>query len=137
MSQRTRFLARLFGLFLLGLAAPMAINRAEVLQAIAAIVQSPAFLFTYGMIALVLGLSIVLTHNVWKGGAATVVVTLVGWVLLLRSVILLFIPTPAVGRLYEITHFPDLYYAYLGVIAVLGFYLIYSGFSRDGASKPA
>lgn len=137
MTQRTRFLARLFGLFLLCLAAPMAINRGEVLQAIGAIVRAPAFLFTYGMIALVIGLSLVLTHNVWKGGPATIVVSAVGWLMLARSVVLLLLPTAAVGQLYEAVHFGDLYYGYVGVLVLLGFYLAYSGFRGDGASAMA
>jgi hypothetical protein len=128
MTQRTRFLARLFGLFLLCLAVPMAVNRGEALTAIGAIVRAPDLLFTYGMIALVIGLSIVLTHNVWKGGAVPVIVSAVGWLMLARAVVLLFLPVRMVGRLYDAVRFADLYYGYVVVILVLGLYLTYSGF---------
>jgi len=130
MTERSRFLARLIGLFLLCLAAPMAANRQEILDAILGTIRSPELLFLYGMIALALGLSLVLTHNVWRGGAATVVVTVVGWLLLVRSVILLFLPTTSLEELFAAIRFADFFYEYLVVVVALGLFLTWSGFRR-------
>jgi hypothetical protein len=40
------------------------------------------------------GLAIVIGHNVWSGGALPVIVTLFGWIILIRGVVLLF-PSPS------------------------------------------
>ena len=50
------------------------------------------------MLTLVAGLAIVLAHNVWRGGAMAVVVTVLGWLLLLKGAALVVIPPACVGR---------------------------------------
>lgn len=136
MTQRTLFLARLFGLFLLAMAGGMAVNRDGALEAIGATVVSPELLFAYAMLALAAGLAIVLSHNRWKGGATSVIVTLAGWLLLARAALLLCLPASAVGGLYTAVHFTDLYYAYVVILALIGLFLAWSGF-RPRATPPA
>jgi hypothetical protein len=41
-----------------------------------------------------------LGHNVWSGGALPVVVTLVGWVALIKGLLLLFLSPEAAAGLY-------------------------------------
>ena len=45
-----------------------------------------------GVITLAAGLAMVLAHNIWSGGALVVVVTLVGWMALIKSLSFLFLP---------------------------------------------
>jgi hypothetical protein len=56
----------------------------------------------------------VLRHNIWSGGLLTVVVTIVGWLILLRGVLLLLSPAQAVG-LFTGLHFEHLFYLYLTI----------------------
>lgn len=130
MAQRARFLARVFGLFLLAVAAAMTVNREGTLQALGATVASPELLFAYALLALALGLSVVLAHNVWRGGAASVVVTLVGWLMLARAALLLCLPASAVGQLYVAVRFTQFYHGYVAAFALVGAYLTWSGFRR-------
>lgn len=136
MIQRTLFLARLFGLFLLAMAGGMAVNRDGALDAISATVASPELLFAYAMLALAAGLAVVLVHNRWRDGATGVIVTLIGWLLLARAALLLCLPAWAVGKLYIAVHFTDLYYTYVAAIGLVGLFLTWSGFRRR-ASSPA
>jgi hypothetical protein len=46
-------------------------------------------------IAVTAGLAIVIGHNVWSGGALLVIVTLLGWIILIRGVVLLFLSPSA------------------------------------------
>ena len=84
MFSRTIFLARLLGLFLLAVSLSLFLRRPEVLATISALIQDAPLLLILSMTALVAGLAIVLSHNIWSGGALPVVVTLFGWIILLR-----------------------------------------------------
>jgi len=57
------------------------------LAAIDELVRSHGLMLIGGSFNLAAGLAIVLGHNVWSGGALTVVVTLIGWLAALRGVV--------------------------------------------------
>ena len=69
----------------------MAIHKHATVEMVTAIAGNAPELFLCGVIATVAGLAIVLGHNVWSGGALPVVVTLSGWLALLKGVSLLFL----------------------------------------------
>jgi hypothetical protein len=60
-------------------------------------VQNRALLFLVEILGLAAGLAIVLGHNIWSSGLLALIVTL-GWVTLIRSIILLFLSPEAIGR---------------------------------------
>jgi hypothetical protein len=132
-SRLTVFLARLIGLFALVMALAGAVRRQATLATLDAIVHSPDMLLVLGMIALVVGLAMVLRHNVWSGGAAPVIVTVIGWIMVLRGGLCLFLSPDAMSALLEAVHFEDMFYVYMAVILALGLYLTYAGF-RSAAS---
>jgi hypothetical protein len=135
MPARTSFLARLIGLFLIAMGLPMTLNKADMVGAIAQVVHDPALLLTFGMITLALGLALVMGHTVWSGGAAPVIVTLFGWALLAKSVVLLFLSPAAVAGLYAMVRFSDFYYVDVAAVVAIGLYLTYAGF-RPAAANP-
>src|SRR5208282_2409853 len=99
-------------------------------ETVTALLHNPLMIFIVGVITLAAGLAMVLAHNIWSGGALPVVVTLVGWVTLLKSLLLLFLPVDVEADFFlRQLHYPDLFYAYGGLSLVLGIYLTYSGFS--------
>ena len=55
------------------------------------------------------GLAMVLTHNVWSGGALAIVVTLIGWLLLIRSAVSMFLPTRMIKKLVNAIRFEKYY----------------------------
>jgi hypothetical protein len=57
------------------------------------------------LITLGLGLAMVLGHNRWSGGALPILVTLIGWGLLLRGLLLLFLPSAQVLGLVRALQF--------------------------------
>jgi hypothetical protein len=95
------------------------------------LVRDRPLLFLLGMTALIIGLAMVLAHNVWSGGALPVVVSLIGWILLLRGAILLFLPPDAVVRLFEMARFEEYFYVYVAVPLVIGLYLTFAGFTSS------
>ncbi len=128
MSPLTTFLSRLIGLFAILVALSLVTHKQATVETLTALVHSPPLLLIFGMVWLIAGLAIVLGHNVWSGGALPVAVTLVGWLILIRGVLLLFLsPATAVG-LFAGLHFEQLFYLYVAISLVLGVYLTYGGF---------
>jgi hypothetical protein len=136
-SRLTAFLARLIGLFCVVLALAMAMHKQTSVATIDALVHSPDMLLIIGLVALGTGLALVLQHNIWSGGAATVVVTLIGWLLLVRAALLLFLPMETVASLIELIRFDDLFYVYMAIVAALGLFLTYAGFTAPPATAAA
>ena len=129
MADRTRFLARLIGLYCLSAGLLMLLQRAGMIAAVAAVVQSGALLL--GMIVVGVGLALVLTHNVWSGGALPVIVTVIGWLTLLKGLMFWILPPAGVAQLYlQQLHYAELFYLYAGASFVIGVYLTWQGFRR-------
>lgn len=130
MSPRTLFLSRLIGLYCILVALSMITRRQATIEAVTTLLQSQPMLLIVGIIMLAAGLAIVLTHNSWSGSALAVVVTLVGWITLIKSLFFLFLPPEMEMRLFlQQLHYQQLFYLYGAISLVLGVYLTYSGFT--------
>lgn len=126
----TTFLARLLGLFTLIVAASIGFHRTQTLLTVGTMVQSAPMMMVLGFIGLAAGLAMVLAHNVWKGGLLPIVVTLAGWVILLRGVVMLALPHRQIVELLEAVHYQQLFYLYVTAAIVIGAYLTIAGFRR-------
>jgi hypothetical protein len=124
----TIFLSRLIGLLLLATALAMALHRLSFAEMAAAIVHDPPLLFILGLIMLTAGLAMVLAHNIWSGGVLPVVITVLGWITLIRGLIVLLAPPDALAFLFERMNFEKVFYPALIITAVIGAYLTYAGF---------
>lgn len=79
--------------------------------------------FVIAPVALILGLVIVLTHNVWSGGVTTVVTTFVGWAALVKGILIFALPTSALASLMRPLNNLS-FYRLAGVLgALLGAYM--------------
>jgi len=87
----TAFLARLLGLFTLVIAAAILINRRGMIAAMQGLSHHPDTLLIAEVIGLGVGLAIVISHEVWTS-LLGLVVTLFGWFILLRALILMLLP---------------------------------------------
>jgi uncharacterized membrane protein len=131
MSPRTIFLARLLGLYFVLEGLAMVSHGQATVETMKALLQNPPILFLGGAIALGIGLAMVLGHNVWSGGALPVVVTLVGWISLIKGLLILFLPQEAVSGLFlQRLHYEQFFYYYCALALLLGLYLTYGGFRR-------
>jgi len=126
MSTRTIYLARLIGLtVLLGGAGLLVQGNALIM---ATVVNGPV-MFAYAIFSLAAGLAIILGHNVWSGGTLPVIVTLVGWVIFARGLVLLLVPAETLAVLVERMEYSVHYSLYIVPALILGLYLTYAGFS--------
>jgi vacuolar-type H+-ATPase subunit I/STV1 len=134
MSERTRFLARLIGIYCLLAALVMLTGRDAWVAAVTRLLIDPALMLLLGMLAVAAGLALVLAHNVWSGGALPVVVTVIGWLTLLKGLMFWMLPPAAAADLYERLQYAQLYYLYAGFACAIGLYLSVAGFG--GRARP-
>ncbi len=129
MSSRTIFLSRLLGLYCVLAGLSLVTHKQTTVETMEALVRNPPALFIVGVMALGAGLAIVLGHNIWSGGPLPVVVTLVGWISLIKGLFFLFLPPEAaVGLLIGGLHYEQLFYVYSSIALIFGVYLTYGGF---------
>lgn len=123
------FLAKLVGLTLVIISAAMLVNRREV-NLLFGIYRHPEAVFLTGFLEIVLGLSLVLTHNIWVMDYP-VIITIVGWSLLIRGIGRTFAPekvAKVVEKLKKINKATVT--GLLFTVLLLGGYLTYIGFTR-------
>jgi hypothetical protein len=127
MSVRTVFLARLFGLYCLIVAAAMLSQPETFVAIVHALMADAPLVLIAGVFTLFGGLALVLLHNYWSGGALTVTVTLLGWLTLIKAVVLVALPSTKLAAMYAgVTSTHILISGSLALL--LGIYLTVAGF---------
>jgi hypothetical protein len=133
MPARTAFISKLIGLYVLIFGVAMLANRPAIIAGVGALLRDPGLVLLSGIFALSVGLAILLTHNVWSGGALPVVVTAIGWLSILKGLVLLFLSQDALAGYVQAVRFEQSYYVYAVVTLALGAYLTYGGFKMSRA----
>ena len=128
MSQRTRFLSRLIGICAILVSLSVITRKQAAVEMLTAFVHDSPLLFIVSVMTVAAGLAIILSHNVWSGGALPVILTLIGWLMLIKGLVFLFLSPEAVfGVLLGCLHYRQLFYLYSAIPLVLGIYLTYAG----------
>ncbi len=127
MSARTVFLARLFGLYCLVMAAAMLMQRDAYPATVIAMMADAPLVLTLGVFTLFAGLALVLLHNIWTGGALPIIITLLGWLTLIKGATLLLLPAARLSALYAAVS-PNAILISGVLTLLLGVYLTAAGF---------
>ena len=135
MSPRTVFLSRLLGLYYIFAALSMFLHKQSSVETVTAVLQNAPVMFVVSILALLAGLAMVLTHNIWSGGGVTVVVTLIGWIVVIKGLLFLSL-SPEMQATFFLgnLHFGQMFYMYAAISLVLGAYLAYGGFKATAHS---
>jgi len=128
MLPRTIFLSRLLGLYSLVIGLAMFAHRQATLETIKAMMHNGPAMYISGVIALAAGLAMVLGHNVWRGGVLPVVVTLVGWLSLIKGVSILFLSAQFEEGTFLGGYIEHRFYLNAAIAIIVGAYLTYAGF---------
>ena len=126
--QSVSFLAQLIGPCLLVVSIAMLARREAMIPLVENLMQNPPLLFVLGVIQLLSGLAIVLTQDVAGGETLPLVLTMIGWWLMVRAVLLMFLSQDALWALFDAMELEKYYYASNAIGLVLGCYLTYVGF---------
>lgn len=93
-------LAQILGPYCLIAAVGLFVGEASMKKAYQEFLKSPALLYLGAALALLLGLFIIATHNVWVKNW-TVLITLLGWLALIKGTLLMVIPGAVMQKAKE------------------------------------
>ena len=85
------FLARLIGPALVVTAIALATQPSLFASVIQDFIVSPGLAYVTGLLGLLAGLTLVLTHNTWSADWG-VLITIIGWIVLVKAVAILLLP---------------------------------------------
>jgi uncharacterized membrane protein YdbT with pleckstrin-like domain len=134
MSLRTLFLSRLIGLYFLVCGLSMIVHKQVFTDALSTVSGNPLAMWLISMVISLSGLAMVLAHNVWSKCPVVVIVTLLGWLTLIKGILYLLLPAKWLeGFFQSVLNCGACLYSVTAFLLVLGAYLTYEGFK----SKPA
>ncbi len=122
------FLAQVIGLYLFLVSLAMLVHHQRFKKTAVDLAGIPLMITLTGVCMLILGLLIVVDHNIWVPDWP-VVVTIIGWILLLQGLMRLFVPDAFI-RMSKDMQGKMVYTLGCWVRLFVGIYLIWAGFSQ-------
>ncbi|WP_242602154.1 hypothetical protein [Legionella nagasakiensis] len=123
----TIFLATVIGWYLVIMSLLLIFKQEIIRPVMSEIMAHRALLFILAVITLILGLLLVVSHNVWVVGWP-VVVTLLAWLVLLSGLIRLFFPEVATKMGHAFLEHPARITVVGVVFLVIGVFLLFSAY---------
>jgi hypothetical protein len=129
----TKLWARILGLWTLLAVVGMVANRQNTINVVSGFFASDALMWTVGVFTTLVGVVMVVTHNRWSGSALAVVVTIYGWMVLVKGLTFVWLPGSTGRAFYSSLQFDRYFYFYFVVSLAIGAYLTYGGFKANTA----
>jgi hypothetical protein len=121
------FLAKVIGLYML-IVGMVVLKKPELRSIINELTKEKDLRFVLGLFTLIIGIIMVVSHNIWGGPAYVVVVTLISWVVFLKGIFVVWMGDMAYDNLVAKFSTPSML-TLTGVInLIIGIYLSYIGF---------
>lgn len=124
--EKSIVIAQILAVVSLAFAVGLATSRDYYQDNVSKLVASPTYVFLGGIITTVFGMLIVIFHNVWEANW-TVLITIIGYITLIRGVLLLAAPR-SVNIFDPVVQSGKMLVVYLPITLVLGIVLAYFGF---------
>ena len=122
------FLAQAIGCYLFITSLAMLVHQGRFKKLMHEFLASPALIAFSAGVHLILGLLIVLSHNVWIS-EWPVVVTIIGWIILLQGLMRQFFPETYVKMIKDLMAKTG-YLLMTWIWLIVGIYLIWAGFNH-------
>lgn len=126
----SKFLSKTCGIYFIIVSTAMLMNMSQFLTLVNNLVNDATLMFVTGFFTLILGVLMVVSHNIWQWSWRAVI-TILAWLTLFKGSSILICPQfiESVSRSFV----QSAQYAYIaaGVDLTLGLILCYLGFSRD------
>ena len=125
--ETTLFLAKIIGLYFLVIGLHMALRGKELRVMFEAFAENRPLTYLTSVFVLILGLLLVVSHNVWVAGWP-VIVTLLSWLVLIKAVAYLLLPFDAMAGVMRASNRPA-WFTFGGILTMaLGLFLAGKGF---------
>lgn len=132
----TKYLAKVMGLWIVLAVLGIVVTRETSIPMINGLFSDLPLLWVTGIFTMLVGLIVVVVHNRWSGGALPVVVTLYGWIALIKGLTFVWLPPSVQTAAWRSLHFDQYYLAYLPIALIIGGYLVYGGFTYQPEPQP-
>lgn len=124
----SKFLAKVIGIYLFIVSIALFLNVHQFVSYVNSLINNVPLMFVSGFITLILGILLVVSHNIWQFNWR-IIITLIAWLTLFKGMTLIFYPhfIDVVTAVFIV----NMTVAYIGaaVDLLLGLILIYFGFS--------
>lgn len=124
----TNYLADIWGVSLVVVPLALILNE-KFLKGLFAEIENDATMLFWGTVTLVIGLAMILSYNVWDKNWQ-VVITILGWLSLLKGLAVLFLPELTKKYARKIENAKFLPYALL-IVVLIGLAVTYFGFTAQ------
>ena len=121
------FLAKVFGVYLIVTGVAVPLRRKELVPAVEQLFDNRPLVYIMSVFALVVGILLVVSHNVWVAGWP-VVLTIFAWLVFLESIAYLLLPFEVLARWARWFNTPAWYVAGGAGAVILGVFLAGKGF---------
>jgi len=123
----SKFLAKVIGIYLIIISVGMFVDTQQFIEQLRHLYHDDTLLFISGFFTLILGILMVVSHNVWTW-SWRLLVTIIAWLSLCKGIILIFHPQ-YINKLTELfVNNMHVHYATIAFDFVLGLLFIYFGF---------
>jgi hypothetical protein len=120
------FLAQVFGLYFVLAGVAILIRPTSTIE-LMQLFSNRSTTFMSGFIALVIGVPLVLLHNIWDG-SWRVIITVLVWITLLKGIARIYMPDLVASWADTLVAYPRLVRHMVWVLVIAGMYLMYLGF---------
>lgn len=122
------FLAKIFGLWFLIIGIVFLWRRKTLMPVFEDFAGNRALIVVFALLELFAGISLVTSHNVWSNDFR-VVLTIIGWWILLEGLVYLFMPSKVVKKMWKKFNKPGWFISGSLIAIVVGVYLLNAGFT--------
>lgn len=121
------FYAQVFGLYLFLVSLAMLVHQQRAKKTMGEFLNDHSLVSLSGALGLVIGLIIVVSHNIWVS-TWPVVVTVVGWIVLVQALMRIFFPETFIKLMKELMAKTG-YLLMTWIWLLVGIFLIWAGFA--------
>ncbi|MCW8418882.1 hypothetical protein OQJ18_03350 [Fluoribacter dumoffii] len=121
------FLAKAMGLYFLIISISVLINKNRMPSVVSELMKNPALQFLMGLNILIIGLLLILTHNIWVS-SWQVLITIIAWAVFIKGVLNVAFPNLAQRMTKPFLQSQSIPYFAILINFLLGLYLCYYGF---------
>jgi hypothetical protein len=125
----SKFLAKVIGVYFILVSIAMLVNMHQFVTMVDGLINNGALMFVIGFFVLILGLLMVVSHNIWQWNWR-MIITIIGWLTLLKGTSILF--SPQLIDNVSLHFVQNRSFAYIAAIIdlIIGLVLSYYGFKR-------
>lgn len=121
------FLAKTLGIYLVIISLSMFINAERYKSIIYDLTNNPSFLFLTGVIALIIGILLIVCHNIWQANWR-IIITLIAWLSFIKGMVRVLFPQLAYASITKFMKNEIAYYTTAFICLLLGIFLSYFGY---------